>query len=113
MNGTYLKVLARPLAVASCLLKIVFFRADGFIIRAKATNRTNGFFVRAGFGSAAAGRIQICKTQQSMQAIRFHGERSHLATHHDNGPRTATLAVIGKFKTVHPAQHHPPLVVAR
>ena len=32
------------------------FRAGGFIIRAKATIHTNGFIVRAGFGSAAAGQ---------------------------------------------------------
>jgi hypothetical protein len=31
------------------------FRANEFIIRSKTTIRTNGFFVRAGFGSAAAG----------------------------------------------------------
>ena len=35
------------------------FRADGLIIRAKATIRTNGFFVDAVFGSAAAGQPRV------------------------------------------------------
>ena len=58
-NGTYLRVLVRPPPAASGFIEDRCFRADGFIIRAKATIRINGFFVGAGLGSAAAGQPRI------------------------------------------------------
>ena len=64
VHGAF-KVFGSSPSAASGFIEDRCFRADGFIIRAKTTIRTNGFFVRAGFGSAAAGEP------------RFHVDKNH------------------------------------
>jgi hypothetical protein len=63
---------------------------DGFIIRAQATIRTDGFFVRAGFAKACALRAQprpICTDTQhpyKLNAV-FRVNRTHCESDSNDG----------------------------